>query len=52
MEVHALASTKEKALSARVEKGSKERTAKVKTKNNNNNYNNIRLFAIEVRVLP
>lgn len=32
MEVHVLASTKEKALSARVEKGSKERTAKVKTK--------------------
>lgn len=50
MEAHVLASTKEKALSARVEKGSKERTAKVKTKNNNNNYNT-RLFAIEVRVL-
>lgn len=33
MEAHVLASTKEKALSARVGKGSKEKTAKVKTKN-------------------
>lgn len=31
MEVHVLASTKEKALSARAEKGSKERTAKKST---------------------